>query len=222
VQEQPAEPATIQDTIIWSSHTFLQAHLPLTEDSAASMQQQQRWEARLQDSQQQQQQQQQLSSGQTQSNVDSAGEAASAIEAAVKAAGAAFARAAAAVGAPAGAPASSEQDSNGDSNSSSNTGRIMLSTSGRRDSLVDHLAADETLIAADEAAAGGDVAGSAAAEAAAPVAHSEKHDLALENASSAELSAVAGQVHLPVKPQEEQQYKQRLGADAYLVAVHTR
>jgi hypothetical protein len=29
VQDQPAEPATIQDTIIWSSHTLLQAHLLL-------------------------------------------------------------------------------------------------------------------------------------------------------------------------------------------------
>jgi hypothetical protein len=29
VQDQPAEPATIQNTIIWSSHAFLQAHLPL-------------------------------------------------------------------------------------------------------------------------------------------------------------------------------------------------
>jgi hypothetical protein len=29
VQDQPAEPATIQDTIVWSSHTFLQGHMPL-------------------------------------------------------------------------------------------------------------------------------------------------------------------------------------------------
>jgi hypothetical protein len=220
VADQPADPATIQDTIIWSSHTFLQAHLQLTEDCPASLQQQQRWEARLQKPQQQQQ----LEGGNS-SSAAANGEASPASEAAVKAAGAAFARAAAAVEAPAGAAKNPNDRQAGGSNDNGNgsTGNIMLSTSGRRDSLVDHLAADETLIAADEAASGGlGGAADAASGAAAPVAHTAQHDLALENASSAELSAAAGQVHLPVQKSEEQQYRERLGAAAYLVAVHTR
>ncbi|KAF6266434.1 platelet-activating factor acetylhydrolase, isoform II-domain-containing protein [Scenedesmus sp. NREL 46B-D3] len=214
VQEQPANPDTIQDTIIWSSHTFLQAHLPLPEESPASMQQQQRWEARLQDKQQQQQKLE-AGDGSSSSSAEASGagaaggEAAPASEAVVKAAGTAFARAAAAVAAPAG-PAAGDEHGNGNGNGSG-TGRVMLSTSGRRDSLVDHLTADETLIAADEAAG-----------AVPPVARSEQHDSALERASSAELSAAAGRVPLPVEQQEEQQYKTRLGDAAYLVAVHTR
>ncbi|KAF8056475.1 Ranbp10 [Scenedesmus sp. PABB004] len=63
------------------------------------------------------------------------------------------------------------------------------------ESLVDHLAADENLIAADESA-GHPAPGGA------PPAHAPQHDPALERAASAELAAAAGQAHVPVAPGE--------------------
>jgi len=94
------------------------------------------------------------------------------------------------------------------------------------ESLVDHLAADENLMVADEkVTAGGRGVGSSTTGvddgAAIPMAHTAEHDLSLERASSAELEAAAEQKHVPVQQAEEQNYKQRLHDTAYLVKVHT-
>lgn len=101
-----------------------------------------------------------------------------------------------------------------------------LQISGHRaESLADHLAADENLIMADESAArSGDLGSSkvpGSDPAAVPPARTPGHDVALEKASSAELSAAAEAVHLPVKPLEEKVYKDKVGANAYLVKVYT-
>jgi hypothetical protein len=102
-----------------------------------------------------------------------------------------------------------------------------LQISGRRaESLADHLAADETLIMADESAVrsgelgSSEVPGSDPAQV--PPAHTPHPDTALEKASSSELSAAAEGVHLPVRPLEEQVYRNKVGGNAYLVKVYTQ
>lgn len=135
---------------------------------------------------------------------------------------------------------SSSSGSNSNIGSVSSTGAAAAAaaeasagvTADRAESLVDHLAADENLIMADESAnrsdaIRSDVSGSrdlrsgsdAAAAAAVPKTHSADHDQTLEKASSAGLSAAAANVHLPVKPLEEKVYKDTVGEHAFLIKV---
>lgn len=131
--EQQVDPAQVQDVIIWSSHTFMQDHLPLT-NSPAAVQHQQQWE-----------QQQQL----------------------------AAAKAASADAAHGLAPG-------GDSDRDAVGGLSGVQGFERAESLMDHLAADENMIVADEQQ--GNVSNGAAdgKDTRPPRAHSLDHDAVLE------------------------------------------
>jgi hypothetical protein len=178
--------SVIHDVICWSTHTFLQDHLPLPKSSAASLFRQEEW----------QRQQQQGTSPALQP-----------------------ATAAAAAGSAVSAPAGPwPGDGDGDA--------AAAAVAAGNESLVDHLAADENLMVADEkVTAGGRGVGSSNTAgvygAAIPVAHAAEHDQSLERVSSAELEAAAEQKHVPVQQAEEENYKQWLHDTAYLVKVHT-
>lgn len=153
--ETPVDPQQIQDVIIWSSHTFLQDHCLLTPDSPGALQHQQAHE-------QQQQQQQGKGKGKQhkqQQEKQSAFAAHNQL-------------------APAGAK---EAEGTSEGLTGASKGGIQGFDRASSQSLVEHLAADENLIQADEQQekqeGGGRVGGSMP-----PRTHSlpEEHDAALE------------------------------------------
>jgi hypothetical protein len=93
----------------------------------------------------------------------------------------------------------------------------------RKDALVDHLAAEEPMMLADEAAGHAPDAAERSAGAGLTLhpAHSAAGaDAALSTAADAALAAAAQLVHVPVAPGEAEAYRSHLGAAAYLVAEH--
>jgi hypothetical protein len=138
--EQQVDPAQIQDVIIWSSHTFMQDHLPLT-NSPGAVQHQQQWE----------QQQQQLAAASKASSADAAHGLSPSGD---------------------GAVGSGDRD-------------VVNGLSGvqgfeRAESLMDHLAADENMIVADEQQGRASNGAADSKDMQPPRAHSLEHDAALE------------------------------------------
>lgn len=149
--EAQVDPHQVQDVIIWSSHTFMQDHLPLS-NTPAAVQLQQQWQ------EQQQQAAQASSSGKS--------DAAQQLHA---------------------------LSPDGDSTSSSGGAGAGLGGFERAESLMDHLAADENMIVADEQQG----RGGAEVDARPPRAHSLDYDKALEKVGHTE-DGISGQLAHPL------------------------